>query len=78
MADGFGLGLLRWGYGQIRLSHWDSLHGDDVHWVIDPDGQVKQVEDSGDGQERLVSTDLGADLIRLLERLEAENDDFSV
>jgi hypothetical protein len=79
VAKGFEFGLLRWGNGDICLTYWDSLHGHDVNFVINPDGTVdlKDYVDDPTAEdelaERRTPVTLGLALIALLERLEAED-----
>ena len=57
--------LETWGDGTTRLTHWDSVHGDDVVFVLRDDGAFRSTYD-GDGEERLLEqVDLVAELRRL-------------
>ena len=41
------LELMVWGDGTIRLSWWDSLHGEDKVFVLDDDGNAYMQDDDG-------------------------------
>lgn len=36
------LELSEWGDGTIRLSFWDLLHGDDIHFILNLDGSASR------------------------------------
>lgn len=41
------LELMEWGDGTIRLTYWDSLHGENESYILDADGQA-YIEDEKD------------------------------
>ena len=60
------LELTRWGRdGNIRLAYWDSLHGDDVVFLLNEDGTCRLEEGSK-------PTNLVKELIKLCEKIEEE------
>ena len=57
--------LETWGDGTTRLTHWDSVHGDDVVFVRRDDGAFRSIY-AGEGKEQLLEqVDLLAELRRL-------------
>lgn len=59
--------LLKWGDGTIRLAYWDSLHGDDILFVLDENGKAyraRQHEDM-EGAEYVEEANLIEELRKL-------------
>lgn len=54
----------------VRLSFWDTSHGEDMQFNLYPDGIAKQVQDTESG-EVLLDVSLPAVLIQLLEKLDS-------
>jgi len=42
MSKGYEWGLLHWGNGEVHLTYWDSLHGDDINLILNADGTVER------------------------------------
>jgi hypothetical protein len=44
------LELGTWGDGTTRLSYWDSMHGLDRHFVLNPDGTAVEAKTDDEGE----------------------------
>lgn len=58
------LELGKWDDGKIMLAFWDSIHGDDGLFHLNPDGTVRLLEVHGKGE----VVNLALELIKLLEK----------
>jgi len=63
------LELLEWGDGTIRLSSWDSMHGDDVIFILNEDGTAYRSYYDGE-EERQEPVNLVIALRELIQRVE--------
>lgn len=72
MSNGWKLELLREENGDICLTFWDSLHGEDRCWIVDlGDSQIYHA-DNGEKQGSPIY-DFGAEIQRLMDWLETRN-----
>lgn len=67
MSNGHELEIKRAAGGGLFLTYWDSLHGQDRSWFIQADGKVFTSE----GAQIKASTNLERDLLGLMNRIEA-------
>lgn len=71
MSNGWKLELSRWGDGTTRLTFWDSLHGEDEHFILTLGnmGIAEHIYYDENGVERHAMGFLAGDLLRLLDKL---------
>ena len=62
------LELSKWGDGTIRLTYWDSLHGEDVSYILNDDDKV-YIEDPSDDKHVFQIYNFVGELIKLERRI---------
>lgn len=72
MSNGHKLELIRRDDGGAYLNYWDWMNGRDTLWEIAPDGKVYNTRILGSEASSNLETNLGTDILRLLNALEMQ------